>query len=60
MFVRDERIEPVPLPPLPLDGDTLAWLTMLSGGDDRKAAEIVASMLRDIRVDDEAAHATKH
>jgi hypothetical protein len=53
------RREPIPLV-LPLDPDTVRWLTMLSRGNDEAAAEIVASMLRDIRIDDEAAHATKH
>lgn len=45
---------------LPLDGDTLAWLCFLAGGCDREAGRIVASMLREIRVDDERAHATLH
>lgn len=45
---------------LPLDGETLAWLCLLAGGCDRQAARIVASMLKDIRIDDEIAHATLH
>jgi hypothetical protein len=53
--VVDEQREPVPLV-LPLDRATLSWLTMLSGGDDEMAAEIVASMVAMIRIDDEAAH----
>lgn len=56
----DENIrEPVPLV-LPLDRGTLAWLTRMAGGDDATAAELVASMLHDIRVDDEKMHATHH
>ena len=45
---------------LPLDQATLQWLTHLSGGNDTVAAEMIAAMLRDIRVDDEAAHETRH
>jgi hypothetical protein len=55
----DDIREPIPLV-LPLDRATVAWLTALAGGSDEQAAEIVASMLHDIRVDDEAEHATKH
>ena len=42
--------------PLPLDPETRDWLLRLSRvlGDDPLA--IVASMLRDIRIDDETAH----
>ena len=39
---------------LPLDWATLRWLAKLARGSDEAAAEIIASMLRDIRVDDEA------
>lgn len=56
----DEEIEHVPLPPLPMDPGTVEWLRMISGGSDAEAARIIASMLRDIRVDDEKAHATIH
>jgi hypothetical protein len=55
----DDKIEPVSLT-LPLDRDTLRWLTALARGQDGQAARIIASMLREIRLDDEAAHATKH
>jgi hypothetical protein len=58
-FVVKKDAEPVPLV-LPLDQATLQWLTHLSGGNDTVAAEIIASMLRDIRVDDEAMHETRH
>ena len=37
---------------LPLDGDTVTWLARLAGGDDVEAGRIVASMLRDIRIDE--------
>jgi hypothetical protein len=43
-----------------MDRATLAWLARLSGGNDERAAQIVASMLHDICLDDECAHATKH
>ena len=55
----DDSREPVPLV-LPMDRATLAWLARLSGGNDERAAQIVASMLHDICLDDECAHATKH
>jgi hypothetical protein len=45
---------------LPFDRDTLAWLIARSGGCDRRAAEIIANSMREIALDDEAAHATKH
>lgn len=45
---------------LPLDRDTISWLAKLARGNDVEAAKIVASMLHDIRVDDEAAHSTLH
>jgi hypothetical protein len=54
----DDR-EPVALV-LPLDRDTLAWLMAVSGGCDRRAAEIIAESMREIALDDEAAHSTKH
>ena len=54
-----QDVERVPLE-LPLDQETRRWLTHLSGGNDVIAAEIIASMLHDIRIDDESAHATKH
>lgn len=44
---------------LPLDRDTVSWLARIAR-DDAQAAEMVASMIRLIRQDDEAAHATKH
>jgi hypothetical protein len=55
----DETREPVPMV-LPLDRGTLAWLTTLSHGSDAAAAEIIASMLHDIRIDDEKMHSTHH
>lgn len=51
--------EPVPLT-LPFSYRTVRWLGMLSGGDDVKAAEIVAQMIEAIRIDDEEAHSTRH
>jgi len=54
----DDR-EPVSLV-LPLDQATRRWLTRLAQGNDEQAAEIVASMLHDIRVDDEMAHRNLH
>lgn len=45
---------------LPLDGETLAWLCGMAGGCDREAGRLIASMLKEIRVDDELAHATLH
>jgi len=55
----EHEVEVVPLA-IPLDRATLAWLAALAGGCDERAAAIVASMLRDIRVDDEAAHRQIH
>jgi hypothetical protein len=45
---------------LPLDRETVSWLSRLSRGCDNEAAQMIASMLKDIREDDEAAHATLH
>ena len=59
MEPNDDNREAVPLV-LPLDRETLMWLAEISGGNDQAAAEIIASMLRDIRVDDEAMHRQFH
>ena len=48
------ELEIVPLD-VPLDADTIAWLARLVRTTGSAPAEIVASMLRDIRIDDEAA-----
>jgi hypothetical protein len=56
----DDRVESIPLPPIPMDAATRRWLTALSRGCDQKAAEIIGETLLMIRLDDEAAHATKH
>lgn len=56
----EDRLEPVALPPIPMDPATRRYLTWLSKGDNRRAAEIIGDTLRMIRLDDEAAHATKH
>jgi hypothetical protein len=60
-FEQDEQsVETVTLA-LPLDGPTVTWLARLAGGNDAEAARIIASMLRDIRIDDETAHnPTRH
>lgn len=50
----DGEVELVPLA-LPLDRETISWLARLSK-DDVEAAEVVASMLRAIREDDEINH----
>lgn len=42
--------------PLPLDPETELWLQRLARVTGDPPAEIVLSMLRDIRIDDEAAH----
>lgn len=44
---------------LPLDRKTMSWLAKLAV-DGGEAGAVVASMLRMIRIDDEAAHATMH
>lgn len=44
---------------LPLDRETLSWLSRISR-DDADAAEKVASILKMIREDDEALHSTVH
>jgi hypothetical protein len=54
----EDRAEPVALPPLPLHPDVVRWLAARAGGDDAKAAQIVASILREIQVDDDAMHRT--
>lgn len=46
--------------PLPLDRRTLSWLASLSPRGDEQAGAVVASMLKMIREDDEAAHSTRH
>ena len=51
----DKNLEIVPLD-VPLDADTIAWLARLVRATGDGPAEIVASMLRMIRIDDEAAH----
>ena len=58
----NEPVEVVPLD-VPLDPATIAWLARLVRVTGDPPAEIVASMLRMIRIDDEAADAvgeTKH
>lgn len=50
----DGEVELVPLA-LPLDRETISWLARMSK-DDVEAAEVVASMLRAIREDDEVNH----
>jgi hypothetical protein len=45
--------------PLPLDPETEFWLQRLARATGDRPAVIVASMLRDIRIDDEAAHETQ-
>jgi hypothetical protein len=55
----EPRVEPIPLV-LPLDAATVMWLAGLANGSDERAAKIIASMLRDIRIDDEAAHRQLH
>jgi hypothetical protein len=58
----NEPVEIVPLE-IPLDAATIAWLARLVRATKTPPADIVASMLRDIRIDDEAADGdgqTKH
>ena len=58
----NEITEVVPLD-LELDAATIAWLARLARTVNAHPADIVSSMLRDIRIDDEAADAvgeTKH
>ena len=45
---------------VPLDTRTLRWLTKLSKVTGDSPAVLVAKILRDIRIDDERAHATTH
>lgn len=49
-----EEVELVPLA-LPLDRKTIEWLNGLSDND-VEAAELIASILRDVREEDECAH----
>lgn len=51
----DDEVELVPLD-LPLDRETMSWLAQLANITGAAPSSIVASMLRDIRKDDEAAH----
>jgi hypothetical protein len=58
----NEDLEIVPLD-VPLDAATIAWLARLSRATGDHPADMVASMLRMIRIDDEAADGvgeTKH
>lgn len=55
----DVDIEAIPLV-LPLDRATVAWLLQLCHGNDDLAAELIASMIRSIREDDERAHRSLH
>jgi hypothetical protein len=55
----DENVEVVPLD-LPLDRETVHWLARLSRVTGDHPRRIVASMLHDIRIDDEAAHRRPH
>ena len=55
----DGPVEIVTLP-LPLDQATIRWLSQMCGGCDHAAAELIASLVRSIRIDDEAAHSTMH
>jgi len=58
----NEPVEIVPLE-VPLDAATIAWLARLVRVTKTPPADIVASILRDIRIDDEGADAvgeTKH
>lgn len=50
----NENVEVVPLD-VPLDPATIAWLARLARVTGDHPADIVASMLRMIRIDDEAA-----
>lgn len=50
-----DDVEIVPLA-LPLDRDTVSWLMRMTKGDDAQAAEIIASIVRQVREDDEGAH----
>ena len=56
---RDLEVEVVPLA-LPLDRATVSWLIKLTGGSDTEAAELIASMIRAIREDDERSNQTLH
>lgn len=42
--------------PVPLDSATIRWLAFLERTTGAPAAQLVAAMIHDIRVDDEAAH----
>jgi hypothetical protein len=58
----NDPVEIVPLE-VPLDAATIAWLARLVRVTKTPPADIVASILRDIRIDDEAADdgdQTKH
>lgn len=54
-IAESEDIEDVPML-LPLDPATIAWLARLHRVTGDHPREIIASMLRQIRVDDEASH----
>ena len=53
------RTEPLRLT-LPLTPATVEWLAALTQGCDRAAGRMIAEMLEEIRLDDEAAHSTLH
>ena len=52
----DDDVELVPML-LPLDRETIAWLARLQRATGDHPNAMVASMLRDIRADDESEHA---
>jgi hypothetical protein len=53
-----DDVEIVPLA-LPLDRATISWLSRMSRND-IEAAELIASILREVVIDDERAHSTMH
>lgn len=57
MAARRDEEESVPVP---LDAETRAWLARLSRVTGDSPGRMIASMLRDIRLDDEAAHSQLH
>lgn len=54
MPIEDDDTEDVL--PVPLDPESVEWLAMLERETGKPARLLVATMIREIRVDDEAAH----
>lgn len=58
MAIEDD--DDVDVLPVPLDRASIEWLAMLERETGKPACLLIATMIREIRVDDEAAHHQAH